>query len=147
MPQLDSLLPSFDGVSLWRNGPAPTEADLAGRPVLVHFFSRSCPLCREGIPTVRRLHAKFAPAGLAVIGAYQPRVDAASTTADAERECDLHIGPTHPCALDSGGILAARFGNAWPPAYYVYDRDHRLRHYQMGNWNLEGLAAIVENCT
>jgi hypothetical protein len=46
--------------------------------------------------------------------------------------------------LDTGGILAARFENLWPPAYYVYDRGHRLRHYQMGNSNLEALDAIIQ---
>jgi hypothetical protein len=48
--------------------------------------------------------------------------------------------------LDVAGVLAARFGNEWAPAYYVYDRSHRLRHYQMGNWNLDGIAAVIEAC-
>jgi thiol-disulfide isomerase/thioredoxin len=146
VPQVNTILPSFDGVPLWRNGPAPADSDLAGKPLLVHFFSSGCPLCREGMPAVRRLHATFAPAGLVVVGAYQPQPDTKPTTADAERECDLHVGPTHACALDVEGVLAARFGNEWTPAYYVYDRSHRLRHYQMGNWNLDAIAAIIEGC-
>jgi thiol-disulfide isomerase/thioredoxin len=144
MPRLHSSLPSFDGVSIWRNGPAPADAELAGKPVLVHFFSSGCPLCREGMPAVRRLHATFASAGLVVVGAYQPRQDIPTTLADAERECDLHVGPTHPCALDTEGTLAARFGNLWPPAYYVYDRSHLLRHYQMGNFNLAAVDRIIQ---
>ena len=146
MPHLNSSLPGFDGVSHWRNGPAPREADLAGNPVLVHFFSSGCPLCQEGMPAVRRLHAAFAPAGLIVVGAFQPRHDGNASLADAERECDVHVGPTHACAVDTRGILAARFENEWPPAYYVYDRSHLLRHYQMGNWNLEALDAVVQGC-
>jgi thiol-disulfide isomerase/thioredoxin len=144
MPQLSSSLPSFDGVSHWRNGPAPTEADLDGKPVLVHFFSSGCPLCRDGMPVIRRLHATYSAAGLMVVGAFQPRQDVKASLADAERECDLHVGPTHACALDAGGILAARFENTFPPAYYVYDRSHHLRHYQMGNWNLEAIGGIIK---
>jgi len=144
MPELNTSLPSLHGIAHWRNGPAPDELGLAGKPVLVHFFSSGCPLCREGAPTIDRLCATFAPTGLVVIGAYQPRQDSAATLADAERECDLHVGSTHACALDTGGILAARFENLWPPAYYVYDRGHRLRHYQMGNSNLEALENIIQ---
>jgi thiol-disulfide isomerase/thioredoxin len=146
MAVLNTPLPSFHGVAHWRNGPAPTEAELAGKPVLVHFFSSGCPLCGKGMPTVRQLHATYAPAGLVVVGAFQLRQDVAATLADAERECDRHVGSGHPCAVDIEGILAARFGNLWPPAYYVYDRSHRLRHYQMGNSNLESLDAIIQRC-
>jgi thiol-disulfide isomerase/thioredoxin len=146
MPQLNSSLPSLDGVAHWRNAPAPREGELAGKPVLVHFFSSGCPLCHEGMPAVRRLHTAYSPTGLVVVGAYQPRQDTVTSLADAERECDLHVGPAHPCAMDVDGILATRFGNEWPPAYYIYDRGHRLRHYQMGNWNLEALGAIIQGC-
>lgn len=146
VPELNTPLPSFDGVAHWRNGPAPAVFDIADKPVLVHFFSSGCPLCREGVPAIRRMHATFSPDGLVVVGAYQPRQDIAATLADAERECDLHVSPTHPCALDADGILAARFGNSWPPAYYVYDRGHRLRHYQMGNWNLDALGTVIQRC-
>ena len=146
MPQLDSLLPSFDGVPLWRSGPAPTASDLAGKAVLVHFFSSGCPLCREGMPAVDLLRASYESSGLVVVGAYQPRPDAKATAAEAVRECDASVRPTHVCALDVAGVLAQRFGNEWAPAYYVYDRSHRLRHYQMGNWNLDGIAAVIEGC-
>jgi thiol-disulfide isomerase/thioredoxin len=146
VPQLNSLLPSFEGVPQWRNGEAPAQNDIAGKPVLVHFFSSGCPLCREGMPAVLRLGAAYELSGLVVIGAYQPRPEAQASIADAERECDLHVGPAHRCAVDSAGVLSARFGHTWAPAYYVYDRAHRLRHVQEGNWALESLAAVIERC-
>lgn len=146
MPQLNSVVPPFDGVPRWRNGPAPAASDLAGRAVLVHFFSSGCPLCREGMPVVRSLGATFGADSLAVVGAFQPRPDAIATVAEAERECDELACSTHACAMDVDGVLAARFGNKWAPAYYIFDRGHRLRHYQMGNWNLDALAAIIEGC-
>ena len=114
--------------------------------MLVHFFSSGCPLCREGMPAVRRLRATFGGDSLAVVGAFQPRPDANATVAEAERECDELACSAHACALDIDGVLAARFGNQWAPAYYVFDRGHRLRHYQMGNWNLDAIAAIIESC-
>jgi len=144
VPKLGSLLPAFGGVPRWRGGAAPTEADLAGMPVLVHFFSSGCPLCREGMPILRRLRDAHAPAGVVVIGAFQPRPDVEATIADAERVCDLIVHDAHRSAADVEGVLAARFGHRWAPAYYVYDRAHRLRHFQVGNWNLDALAGVLE---
>ncbi|HKW45782.1 MAG TPA: TlpA disulfide reductase family protein [Candidatus Eremiobacteraceae bacterium] len=146
MAQLGSMLPSFEGVPRWRNGSAPVQRDIAGKPVLVHFFSSGCPLCGEGLPVVLRLGAALAPVGLVIIGAYQPRNDVHAQAADADRECDVQIGTAHRCAADVDGILKLRFGHTWPPAYYVYDRAHRLRHFQEGNWELETMAAAVERC-
>ena len=144
MPELGSLLPAFDGVPRWRNGGAPAEADLAGKAVLVHFFSSGCPLCSEGMPVVHRVREAFAPAGLVVIGVYQPRPEFTATETEAEQVCDHIVHGAQRCAVDAGGVLAARFGHRWAPAYYLYDRAHRLRHLQEGNWNLKALDAVID---
>ena len=144
MPELGSLLPSFDGVSQWRGGAAPADADLAGKAVFVHFFSSGCPLCSEGMTVVRRVREEFAASGLVVIGAYQPRPDGNATDDEAESMCDTFVRGEYRCAADSSGVLAARFGHRWAPAYYVFDRAHRLRHFQEGNWNLEALDEAIK---
>jgi thiol-disulfide isomerase/thioredoxin len=143
--RINSPLPSLDGVAAWRSA-RPSAGELAGNPVLVHFFSSGCALCHDGMPLVAEWRAHFAPRGLVVIAVYQPRSDIESTLADIGRECAAIVGSAHACAVDIRGVLAARFGNEWPPAYYVYDRSHRLRHFQMGNWHIERMAAVIEAC-
>lgn len=142
-PKLGSLLPSLDGVPRWR-GAAPIEVDLADKPVLVHFFSSGCPLCSEGMQAVHRVREAFETMGLVVIGTYQARPDTNATDAEADQICDQLVRGAHRCAADSGGVLAARFGHRWAPAYYVYDRIHRLRHFQEGNWKLDALDEIIK---
>lgn len=144
MSDLGSLLPSFDGVPRWRVGGAPAEADLAGKAVFVHFFSSGCPLCSEGMPVVNRVREAFASPGLVVIGVYQPRPDNSATEAEAEQVCDRIVHGAHRCAADASGVLAQRFGHTWAPAYYVFDRMHRLRHIQEGNWNLDALDEVIK---
>lgn len=144
VPELGSLLPSFDGVPRWRGGEKPSDAELAGKAVLVHFFSSGCPLCSEGMPVVHRLREAFGASGLIVVGAYQPRPDSTATEAEAEATCDRIVHGGHRCASDAGGVLATRFGHRFAPAYYVFDRAHRLRHFQEGNWNLDALEDVIE---
>jgi thiol-disulfide isomerase/thioredoxin len=144
VPDLGSPLPSFDGVPRWLSGRAPAEADLAGKAVLVHFFSSGCPLCSEGMPAVHRVREAFETAGLVVIGVYQPRAEFTATESEAEKVCDRIVHGAHRCAADALGVLAARFGHRWAPAYYVYDRAHRRRHFQEGNWHVDALDEVIQ---
>lgn len=118
-----------------------------GRAVLVHFFSSDCPLCDEGARRIAAWIEEFRESGLVVVGAFQPRRDVASTSADALAKCEHHcrIAP-HPCAADAAGVLSQRFGSEWWPAYFVYDAAHRLRHHQMGNEAMERLDSVVRGC-
>ena len=44
------------------------DADHAGRPVLLEFWATWCPPCRESIPQLNQIHAKYKDRGLVVIG-------------------------------------------------------------------------------
>jgi len=95
-----SELPSLDGVSTWING-APTGEELAGKPLLVHFWSISCYICHDVAAEVARWQAEYGPRGLEVIGIHQPRgpeeLDIAKVTADA----NTAMGITWPAAIDN----------------------------------------------
>ncbi len=145
-PRLGSALPSLDCSAPWLTQP-PDRANLTGKPVVVHFFSSDCPLCDEGAHRIARWISSLAPMGLVVIGAFQPRHDTPASQAEALAECARHSrNAAHACVADCTGELAARFGNEWWPAYFVYDRAHRLRHYQMGNDGLDRLDALLNEC-
>jgi len=133
-----SELPSLDGVATWING-APTGEELAGKPLLVHFWSVSCYICHDVAAAVARWQAEYGPRGLEVIGIHQPRgpeeLDIAKVTADA----NTAMGITWPTAIDNEHILVSRFENQFVPAYYVYDSDHKLVHRQAGDRGFERL--------
>jgi hypothetical protein len=51
---------------------------------------------------------------------------------------------TWPCALDNEHTLVDRLENQFVPAYYVFDREHKLVHRQAGDRGFERLEAKIE---
>jgi thiol-disulfide isomerase/thioredoxin len=130
--------PSLEGVATWING-APTEDELAGKPLLVHFWSVTCGICHDVAAEVARWQAEYGPRGLAVIGVHQPRgpqeLDVEKVTADANGPMAI----TWPCAIDNEHTIVERFENQFVPAYYVFDADGKLVHRQAGDRGFERL--------
>jgi thiol-disulfide isomerase/thioredoxin len=134
-----SALPSLDGVSTWIHGGEPKGEELAGKPLLVHFWSVSCYICHDVAAEVKKWQAEYGPRGLEVVAIHQPRgpeeLDVAKVTEDAEGP----MGITWPLAIDNEHTIVQRFENQFVPAYYVFDKDHNLVHRQAGDRGFERL--------
>ena len=50
---------------------------------------------------------------------------------------------TQPVAIDNDHAIVERFENQFVPAFYVFNRDHQLRHFQAGGKGLERLEAAI----
>ena len=145
-----SALPSLEGVQ-WVDGVAATPERLAGKPVLVHFWSVSCSICHDVAGEVARWRDAYGPRGLEVVAVHQPRgpqeLDAEAVTADAKGP----MGITWPCAIDNRHAVVERFSNQFVPAYYVFDEHHTLVHRQAGDRGFERLHekinALLEDDT
>lgn len=133
--QLRSPLPAFEGVTEWVNGQV-TEEQLAGKPVLVHFWSISCHSCKEGLPQIlvwREYYSK--QYDLQVVGVHMPRSEKDTDIAAAKAIIDeYHL--EHPIMMDNAHAITDTFQNDYVPAYYLFDREHQLRHYQAGETGL-----------
>ena len=142
--RMRSPLPSLAGAATWINGGEPAQAELAGHPVLVHFWSISCYICHDTAKQIAEWRDRFAPQGLKVIAVHQPRgpeeLDIAKVTADAEGP----MGLTQPCAIDNAHALVDRFENQFVPAFYVFNRNHELRHFQAGDKAYERIVGAIE---
>ncbi|WP_309119149.1 redoxin family protein [Paenibacillus sp.] len=131
------LLPDFPSKGAWVNGER-TKAQLTGKPTLVHFWAASCKTCREGLPLVNEWHRTYGGpdgAGLQTIGVHVPRT-AEDEDVGAAAERIVRYAISHPVLLDGDRAAAAAFRNECVPAYYVFDRAGRLRHYQTGERGL-----------
>ncbi|MBV8355167.1 MAG: redoxin domain-containing protein [Candidatus Eremiobacteraeota bacterium] len=138
-----SPLPSFDGAVQWVNGGEPSESELEGKPVFVHFWSTECYVCHDTAEQVATWRAKFGPMGLEFVAIHQPRwpdeLDLAKATADA-------LGPmkiAHRLGMDNELAIVGRFENQFVPAFYLFDRDHQLRHFQAGDKGHERIEAAI----
>jgi thioredoxin-like negative regulator of GroEL len=136
-------LPALDGPARWVNG-EPNPARLAGKPVLVHFWSVSCHLCHDVAETVAGWRDTYGPRGLQVIAVHQPR---SPEELDPERvESDAHgaMAITQPCAIDNQHTLVDRFENQFVPAFYLFNANHELRHFQAGDKGHDRIVAAIE---
>ena len=70
--------------------------------------------------------ARDAKDGVAFISVHQPR-SAEELDTDAVRKDALELMKlSQPCAIDNEHVLVDRFENLFVPAYYIFDRSHRL---------------------
>jgi hypothetical protein len=137
-------MPSLDGIADWENGGKPSAEDLAGHPVLVHFWSVSCYICHNVADVVSGWRDKYGPRGLKVIAIHQPRgpeeLDIAKVTEDAHGE----MGITQPLGIDNTHAVVKAFENEFVPAYYLFDGNHELLHRQAGDRGFERLETKIE---
>lgn len=139
--KLRDQMPELDGATTWLNG-QKTKADLVGeKPTLIHFWSISCHLCKEAMPDVNNFRDQYKEE-LNVVAVHMPRseddVDLEQIKAVAA-EHDI----TQPIYVDSELKLTDAYENQYVPAYYVFDKDGQLRHFQAGGSGMKMLEKRV----
>ena len=119
---VEGRLPSFDGATGWLNSDPLTPEALRGRVVLVDVWTYTCVNWLRTLPYVRAWAAKYADAGLTVVGVHTPEFG-------FERDRDNIVaqsrafGVEYPIAIDSDyGVWRALDNHFWP-ALYLADRD------------------------
>jgi thiol-disulfide isomerase/thioredoxin len=142
MAATDTLgdLPADD----WLNAPGPIAgADLRGAPVLVEFWTYLCYNCKNVEPWMKRIHAQYAPRGLAVIGVHSPEF-AQEREIGNVREYLRTNAITWPVAIDNNFRIWRRYNttNAWP-AFLVYNRSGELIYRGAGERAVTAAEAAI----
>jgi thiol-disulfide isomerase/thioredoxin len=144
--RIGTELPSFEGATEWFNATgAHAAAEAKGRPVLVHFWSVSCELCKENLPRVAEWRDRRASEGLRVVAVHMPRYPSDMDT-EAVREAVATYNITEPCAVDNGHRLRDAFQNeqGFVPAYYLFDAEGRLRGFAAGEHGLKVIGPVLD---
>ncbi|MBM7586632.1 thiol-disulfide isomerase/thioredoxin [Bacillus pakistanensis] len=139
--KLRTEMPELTGATKWINEEL-TKNDLTGhKPTLIHFWSVSCHLCKEAMPEINDLRDEYEDE-LNVVAVHMPR-----------SEDDLDIGVieqmalghdiTQPIFVDSDHKLTDAFENKYVPAYYVFDEEGKLRHFQAGGSGMNMLRKRI----
>jgi thiol-disulfide isomerase/thioredoxin len=112
--------------SEWINSKPLTLADFSGRVLLVDVWTFDCWNCYHSIPWLKDLETRFGPRGLALLGVHSPEYDH-----EKERERVVakvkEFGIRHPVMLDNDFSYWSALGNRFWPAFYVIDKQGRLR--------------------
>jgi peroxiredoxin len=115
----DFELPGPDG--------APVRlADFRGKVVFVNFFASWCGPCRQEMPILDRIHARYAPLGFSVLG-----VNVDKDAAAARRMLD-EVKVAFPVALDTESATSATYGVDAMPSSVLVDRSGNIRHVHRG---------------
>jgi thiol-disulfide isomerase/thioredoxin len=136
---VEGNLASFAGATGWLNSQPLTPEGLRGRVVLVDFWTYTCVNWLRTLPYVQAWAAKYADAGLTVVGVHTPEFgfehDVDNVTAQS-----LNLGVTYPIALDPNYAVWNAFENHYWPAVYLADVDGQIRYHHFG----EGEYAATE---
>lgn len=134
-------MPELVGGTAWLNGEKTKVELIGGKPTLIHFWSVSCNICKVSLPDINVFRDRFKDE-LNVIAVHIPRSDA-----DLDLELIKAIAKEHdiqqPIVVDSEMKLTDAFGNEHVPAYYVFDKNGQLRHFQAGGKGMKMLEKRV----
>lgn len=144
--RIGAKLPNLDGATEWFGGTqAHSEAEVKGRPTLVHFWSVSCGICKDNLPRVGEWRDELKDRGLRVIAVHMPRYES-DTDVEAVREAIANYNITEPCAVDNEHKLREVFQNdqGYIPAYYLFDSEGKLKSFAAGERGLNMLKSAVD---
>ena len=98
----------------------------AGKVVVVDFWASWCKPCRQSIPWLNEMQAKYGPSGLVVIG----------VNVDAERPLAEKFLAQTPARFqivyDAEGKLPKEYAVPGMPASFIFDRTGRLVEKRLG---------------
>ncbi|HTY18880.1 MAG TPA: cytochrome c biogenesis protein DipZ [Myxococcota bacterium] len=140
---VEGTLPSLSGAVAWLNSPPLDREALAGKVVLVDFWTYSCINCLRTLPYVRAWAEKYRDRGLIVIGVHAPEFAFEKDVHNVERAVsDLQI--TYPVAIDNDYAIWNAFDNRYWPAHYFIDAQGRIRHHHFGEGGYDESERVIQ---
>lgn len=138
--------PSFEGATEWLNELEQTADEFVhGQPTLVYFWATSCGICKENMPKLRELKARYEDHGLRTVAIHMPRYEADTDIAKVREAIAEHC-IDDVCAIDNQHKLKDAFLNeqGWVPVYYLFDTDHKLKSRAAGEFGIGVITGALE---
>jgi thiol-disulfide isomerase/thioredoxin len=111
--------PEFPNGLLWLNGKGVSLKKLAGKPVLVDFWTYSCVNCQRTLPYIQKLYERYQEMGLMVVGVHTPEFAFEREEANVQRAI-LEAGISYSVVLDNDyDIWHLYANNAWPHCFLI----------------------------
>jgi cytochrome c biogenesis protein CcdA/thiol-disulfide isomerase/thioredoxin len=142
-PTVSGKLASLLTTRQWLNTTPLQPGDLAGKVVLVNFWTYSCINCLRVLPYVKTWAERYGERGLVVVGVHTPEFAFEKDTGNVRRALAA-LGIAYPVAIDSDFGIWRGFGNQAWPALYVFGADGRLRHRMLGEGGYEQSEQVIQ---
>ena len=135
-------LAAIGGAAEWLNSPRLTPSNLAGKVVLVDFWTYTCINWLRTLPYVRAWAQKYRER-LVVIGVHTPEF-AFEHKLDNVRRAVRHMGIEYPVVIDNDYAIWRAFKNQYWPALYFIDARGRVREHHFGEGEYGPSEKIIQ---
>lgn len=142
LPDEGRLAP-FTRATGWLNSEPLTPQALHGRVVLVSFWTYTCVNWLRTLPYLRAWHAKYAAAGLTIVGVHTPEFGFEHDHANVAARVQA-LGVEYPVALDDDYGVWGDFANNYWPAVYLADVSGRVRYHHFGEGDYEMTEMAIQ---
>ena len=137
-----SAAPEF-AVGDWINSEPLTLKSLRGRVVLVEFWTFGCYNCRNTLPAVKRLDARYREKGLTIVGVHSPEFDDEKKVENVRREV-AELGIHYPVVTDNDYATWRAYDvSAWP-TIFVLDKSGRIRWTHVGEGAYDQTEQVIQ---
>jgi len=136
-------LPSFAGATEWLNSEPLGPAELAGRVVLVNFWTLTCINWLRQEPYVRAWSQAYRDDGLVVIGVHTPEFSFEHDV-DGVRRATEERAIDYPVAVDNDYGIWSAFANHYWPALYFVDANGIIRDQHFGEARYEQSERVIQ---
>jgi thiol-disulfide isomerase/thioredoxin len=126
----------------WMNSPRLTASSLAGKVVLVDFWTYTCINWLRTLP-YRRAWAQKYQQRLVVIGVHTPEFPF-ERNVDNVRRAVQQMRIEYPIVIDNDYAIWRVFNNQYWPALYLVDGRGRVRHRQFGEGEYEASERAIQ---
>jgi peroxiredoxin len=101
-------------------------SSLRGQVVMLNFWATWCGPCRQEMPLLEQIHAKYEPLGFTLVGV-NVEEDSAAAKAWLQK-----VPVSFPVLFDTRNAVSGTFGVAAMPSSVLIDRDGKVRYVHHG---------------
>jgi thiol-disulfide isomerase/thioredoxin len=135
-------LEAIGNAAEWLNSPRLTPTVLAGKVVLVDFWTYTCINWLRTLPYVRAWAQQYQQ-GLVVIGVHTPEFPFERRVENVRRSVK-QMRVEYPVVIDNDYSIWRAFDNQYWPALYLLDARGRVRHQQFGEGQYEASDRAIQ---
>lgn len=141
--RLKTPMPSLDGVTEWFNDEGFKPEDLAGHPVLIHFWAVSCHICHEVMDEVVSYVHAYKDHGLKVVGIHMPKQESDLDVGKVKKDIEQY-SIVQPVAVDNTHAMTDAFENQFVPAFFLFDKEGKLVYRAAGDKGFKNVKPKIE---
>ena len=141
------LAPEFthNEVKDWINSPPLSLASLRGKVVLLDIWTFDCWNCYRSFPWLRSVEQRFKSRGLQIIGVHTPEFDHEMVRENIVAKVKKFM-LDHPVMIDNDFSYWNALNNRYWPAFYLIDKQGRLRLVSVGETHAgDRRARVIED--